>query len=160
MTIAFIGLGSNLEQPIQQLDNAITALRELRRSQLMKCSAYYGSTAIGPGSQPDYVNAVAQISTNLPAMALLNELHTIEEQQDRVREIRWGPRTIDLDILLYGENTVKEKQLTIPHPRLKERPFVIVPLFDIAPLLILPGGLALRYLLATTEQADLWRLNS
>ena len=158
MITIYIGLGSNLKQPAQQLNTAIDTLKHLPDSTLTNCSAYYASKAIGPGEQADYVNAVAELATTLTPLTLLHELQSIELAQGRQRTTRWGPRTLDLDILLYGNSVLDEAQLTVPHPRLKERNFVITPLHDIAPALVLPCGLALSALFTATSQTDLWRL--
>ena len=158
MITAYIGLGSNLMHPARQLDRAITALQRLPESALINCSAYYGSKAIGPGPQGDYANAVAALATTLSPLGLLDALQSIERQQGRTRTLRWGPRTLDLDILLYGSSVLDDAQLTLPHPRIYDRNFVIAPLFEIAPDLILPDGLALSALFASSSPHGLWRL--
>ena len=159
MTTTYIGLGSNLQQPVQQLDNAIRALQQLPKCTLVQCSSYYGSKAIGPGQQPDYVNAVARLSTSLSARALLGQLQRIEHRQGRKRDVHWGARTLDLDLLLYGTCVLQDRTLTLPHPRLRQRNFVVTPLFEIAPDLILPDGGTLVTLFANTSQENLWQLN-
>lgn len=147
-TRCYIGLGSNLEQPRQQLDRAHRALSELPGSELITCSSYYTTAAVGPGQQPDYQNAVAELTTTLPPLALLDELQRIENEQGRRREVRWGARTLDLDLLLYGDRALDSTRLTLPHPRLHERRFVLEPLAEIAPQLLLPSGLTTVQLLA------------
>ena len=139
-TTCYIGLGSNLQQPKQQLDRAVVALRNTEDTTVVKVSKYYTSAAIGPGSQPDYQNAVAKITTTLEPLALLDLLQTLENQQGRVRSMRWGARTLDLDLLLYGQLELCSPRLELPHPRLGERLFVLQPLLEIAPELILPDG--------------------
>ncbi|MDX9873673.1 MAG: 2-amino-4-hydroxy-6-hydroxymethyldihydropteridine diphosphokinase [Spongiibacteraceae bacterium] len=142
MAQAFIGLGSNLQQPAEQLRRALAALRTLPGTQLGAISSFYGNPAIGPGEQPDYVNAVAELHTTLEPMALLRRLQAIELAHGRVRTERWGARTLDLDLLLYDQQVIDEPDLTVPHPRLTERDFVLVPLAEIAPDLRLPDGSA------------------
>lgn len=140
MARAFIGLGSNLDQPACQLQAALRALRMLANSRLGAVSSFYGNPAIGPGDQPDYVNAVAELVTELMPDDLLRQLQRIELTQGRVRQERWGARTLDLDLLLYDDEIITQPNLTVPHPRLTERDFVLVPLAEIAPSLILPDG--------------------
>ncbi|OUS30273.1 2-amino-4-hydroxy-6-hydroxymethyldihydropteridine diphosphokinase [Gammaproteobacteria bacterium 45_16_T64] len=142
---AFIGLGSNLDTPLEQITQAIQAIGEIESTQVLARSPLYSSKAIGPGVQPDYVNGVLAITTALPAESLLRALQYIENQQGRVRgSVRWVARTLDLDILLFGEETVDTEVLCIPHPRMTERNFVLYPLRDlaseIAPALSMPNG--------------------
>ncbi len=160
MTITYIGLGSNLNQPARQLSSALDALNRLPATRLRQCSPFYRSTAIGPGEQPDYINAVAQLDTDLESTALLQQLQAIEQAHGRQRLLRWGPRTLDLDILLYADLIVETPTLQLPHPRIAERNFVIAPLYDICPALILPDGTPLRSLLDRVNQAGLQRLGS
>jgi 2-amino-4-hydroxy-6-hydroxymethyldihydropteridine diphosphokinase len=149
MTLALIGLGSNLAHPRRQLARAVAALRRLPRSSLVAVSPNYVTAPIGVhGAQPDYVNAVATIRTSLGARALLWHLNAIERRQRRRRPAaaRNAPRTLDLDLLLYGRRRIRLPHLTVPHPRMHERAFVLRPLADIAPAITLPGrGLARRY---------------
>jgi 2-amino-4-hydroxy-6-hydroxymethyldihydropteridine diphosphokinase len=147
MTQVFIGLGSNLEHPLQQVKTALTELADLPGTQLLSCSRLYRSRAIGP-EQPDYINAVALLETRLEPLALLDKLQQLEQEHHRVRREHWGPRTLDLDILLVGNKTLDHERLKVPHPYLTERNFVLYPLADIAPELILPSGVALSDLLA------------
>ena len=139
-TLCFIGLGSNLEQPRKQLDSALMALRSAPEITQLTASSYFTTAAIGPGQQPDYQNAVARFTTTLKALQLLDFLQKIETQQGRVRQLRWGARTLDLDLLLYGEETLNCERLTVPHPRIFERRFVLEPLSEIAPQLRFPDG--------------------
>lgn len=158
---AFIGLGSNLDHPRQQVEQGIAALAQLPDTQLQAVSPWYGSTAVGGDSgQPDYVNGVAQLHTRLPPLTLLHALQAIEYAQGRVRTVRWGARTLDLDLLLYDHHTATDPELTLPHPRLHERAFVLRPLADIAPDLTLPNGLAIRSLLDTVDTSGTWLLNA
>lgn len=128
---AFIGLGSNLEDPAKQVRRALEALNRVRGSRLVAVSGLYRSRPLGPPGQPDYVNAVAEVETLLPAHDLLEELQMIEAGQGRVRGERWGPRIIDLDILTYGDRRVEDDRLSIPHPGIASRPFVLLPLADL-----------------------------
>lgn len=131
---AHIGLGSNLDQPVQQIQHAVVALGRMPRSTLVRCSRLYRSAPLGPQDQPDYVNAVAAVDTELAALDLLAALQQIEQQQGRIRlGKKWGPRTLDLDIVLYGDQQIRERDLVIPHPHAHERDFVLVPLLEIAP---------------------------
>ena len=140
MAIAYIALGSNLHTPREQLKRALNALAQLPQTQLMAVSSFYRSKPLGPQDQPDYLNAVVEISTALSPLALLDELQRIENEQGRVRLRRWGERTLDLDILLYGDEIIQTERLTVPHYDMHNREFVIVPLAEIAPNLILPNG--------------------
>lgn len=148
-TACYIGLGSNLENPLQQLQNAISHLRAQSTISELQTSALYRSKAVGPGEQNDYLNAVALFKTTLDAHALLSLLQAIETKQGRVRLERWGARTLDLDMLLYGDQCINTATLTVPHPRMKERNFVLQPLLDLNPTLVLPDGTALKGLALT-----------
>lgn len=154
---AFIGLGSNLEDPSAQLERALQALDRLPESRLTATSALYQSRPVGP-PQPDYLNAVARLDTALPPLALLDQLQAIEDAQGRERKERWGPRTLDLDLLLYDQQTLTLDRLQLPHPELARRSFVLYPLADIAPDLTLPGGDTLKSLLKTCSHEGLQRL--
>lgn len=140
MVYAYIGLGSNLANPEGQLREALTALNQLNGSRLINVSPLYRSKPVGPQDQPDFINAVACLETQLDAHALLDQLQAIEQLHGRERLQHWGPRTLDLDILLYGEQTISTERLQVPHPYLTERSFVVIPLADIAPGLTLPQG--------------------
>lgn len=155
MTISYIALGSNLGNPAAQLACAIDTLAHTPRCKLIAQSPWYRSVAVGPGQQPDYINAVAQLETELSAQQLLRTLQAIEQTQGRERKQRWGARTLDLDILLYGDATVFEPDLTIPHPRLPDRNFVVYPLYDLTPDLALPCGTTIASLLARCPRQDL-----
>jgi 2-amino-4-hydroxy-6-hydroxymethyldihydropteridine diphosphokinase len=157
MTVGYIALGSNLGQPRQQLDSAITALRDHAQITLRSHSPWYRSKAVGPGEQPDYLNGVAVIETGLSARQLLDSLQEIEAAQGRERGERWGARTLDLDILLLGDECIESAELTLPHPRLRERNFVLYPLYDVAPELVLPCGTTLESLLARCPREGLQR---
>lgn len=140
MTESYIGLGSNLDNPARQLRRALTALKDAPGISLAGCSSFYRSKPMGPQDQPDFVNAVAVLESNLSARSLLARLHAIEDQQGRVRDgQRWGPRTLDLDLLLHGDEVIAEAELTVPHPGLARRNFVLLPLLELAPEIEIPG---------------------
>lgn len=156
---AFIGLGSNLEAPVAQVRRAIAALRQLPQTRLTAISHLYRSTPMGPAGQPDYINAVAMLDTRLEPLELLDALQAIEHDQGRVRGAeRWGPRTLDLDLLLYGTECIASERLQVPHPGLGERNFVLYPLAELSPELVLPDGRSMRQLLAATPREGLERL--
>lgn len=156
MTRVYVGIGSNLQQPIQQVQQALQALATLRESQLVAQSRLYHSAPMGPQVQPDYINAVACLETDLSSTELLQALHGIERAQGRVRDgSRWGPRTLDLDILLFGDESINQPDLVVPHPGLHERNFVLYPLHEIAPDLMIPGRGPLTLLLANCSAAGL-----
>ncbi len=156
MNTAYIALGSNLRCPAQQLRAAVRALSRLPGSRLVKISPVYRSKAIGPGAQPDYLNAVAALQTDLPPQQLLAALQEIERAQGRVRTERWGARTLDLDILLYGNRVISTPELTVPHPAMTRRSFVLYPLADLTGReLMLPDGTVLGTLVADCSGADL-----
>lgn len=158
MITAYIGIGSNLDNPRQHAQAAITALSALPLTTLITCSPWFGSTAMGPGEQPDYVNGVAALATALSPHELLWALQAIEQQHGRRRDQRWAARTLDLDILLYGDCCMNGPDLAIPHPRMLERPFVLHPLLAIAPELALPDGSLLRDHAARAGCEGLWPL--
>ncbi len=137
---AYIGLGSNLKNPLVQLKKAIAALNKLDDCAVDRCSPPYWSTAIGPGEQPDYLNAALRLQTQLDPATLLKAMQQIEKVQGRTRAVRWGARTLDLDLLLFDDLIINREHLTVPHPRLQERNFVVYPLHDLAPALRLPDG--------------------
>lgn len=154
--ISYIGIGSNQAAPVKQVQQAITALKGLPETRLINCSSLYGSTPMGPQDQPDYINAIAQLDTQLSALALLDELQKIELAQGRERKAnRWGPRTLDLDIILYGDEEINTPRLTIPHYGMKVREFVLYPLLEIAESLVLPDGTALSQLTAQCDKNGL-----
>lgn len=147
--MAYIGLGSNLDCPEDQIRNARLAIQGMPGVQEYAVSSLYRSPPMGPKNQPDFVNAVMAVETILSAEYLLHGLHEIERNQGRTRnEERWGARTLDLDLLLYGERKIKTAKLTIPHYGIAERSFVLYPLFEIAPDIAVPGKGTVRYLLS------------
>ena len=147
MTTVFVALGSNLDNPRRQIERAISALAKHPQLHRVEISPLYSSQAIGPGAQPDYCNAVAQLDTDLKPEPLLDLLQAQEDQQGRVRTERWGPRTLDLDIVLYGQRSVHSARLSIPHPRLHERAFVLLPLADLTGNQLLIKGKTVSQLL-------------
>ena len=136
---AYIGLGSNEADPPRQLDAALDAIAGLMGTQLRLVSPRYVSAPFGPVPQPDFLNGVAAVHTLMSPAELLQALHAIEAAQGRRRSIRWGPRTLDLDLLLHGDTRVDSPILTLPHPGILQRNFVLYPLRDIAPELEIPG---------------------
>ena len=146
MSTVYIALGSNLNMPIQQLKLAIQAMADLPDTEIKKVSSLYQSQPLGPQDQPDYVNAVACLETGLSPLVLLDALQNIENGQGRIRLRRWGERTLDLDILLYDNQIIHNERLTVPHYDMQNREFVIVPLYEISPELILPDGVSLQQL--------------
>ena len=147
-TTAYIGIGSNLDGPVEQVKRALRSLAALAETRLTGYSPLYRNPAMGCAEQPDYVNAVAAIETRLGSHELLAEMQAIESRQGRVRgDVRWPSRTIDLDLLMYGNMRIADERLTVPHPGLCERAFVLYPLADIAPGLDVPGSGPLAELL-------------
>jgi 2-amino-4-hydroxy-6-hydroxymethyldihydropteridine diphosphokinase len=136
---AYIALGSNLSDPLAQVEGGIEELAMLRDTRLGAVSSLYRTAPVGIVDQPDFINAVAMIETELTPRELLDELLGIERRYARVRGLKNGPRTLDLDIVLYGDATHADDALTIPHPRMHERAFVLVPLAEIAPDAVVPG---------------------
>lgn len=131
MVDAFIGIGSNLQNPVDQVKKAISALESLPDSRLVSVSSLYASKPQGPQDQPDFVNAVARLETGLSASNLLCALQSIEKKQGKVKKRHWGERLIDLDILLYDAVTIDTPELVIPHPELTNRDFVLLPLAEL-----------------------------
>ncbi len=160
MTHCFIGLGSNLEQPLQQVSRAVDELARIAGCQLLGHSPWYRSKAVGPGDQPDYINGVAALDCQLAPIALLDQLQAIENTHLRRRVEHWGPRTLDLDLLLYGEQQIAQPRLTVPHPLMLERNFVLYPLHDLAPELQLPDGTLLASLLDYCPKGELQIITS
>ena len=138
-TTAFVGLGSNLNSPRAQIENAFELLGAIAGTQLIDRSSLYRSSPYGSVVQADFVNAVAHLSTDLDAPSLLRRMQDIEISQGRVRGVHWGPRTLDLDLLVFGDQEIDEQDLTVPHPGIAERNFVLLPLREIAPELDIPG---------------------
>ena len=131
METAFISLGSNLSHPLKHILDASCEIDELDNVTLSKLSSLYKTKPVGPQNQNDYINAVAMIKTKLTPMNLLLELQKIEKKHQRIRSIKWGPRSLDLDILLFGKLVMNTRVLTIPHPELVKREFVLIPLLEV-----------------------------
>jgi len=147
MTTAYIGLGSNLSEPIEQVKNAVKQIEKIAQSQVTAVSSLYLSKPMGPQDQDDYINAIIALNTSLSAIELLNALQAIENEAGRVRkENRWGARILDLDIILFGNEVINSERLTIPHYGMEEREFVLLPLVEIAPSLQLPNGKSVKLL--------------
>lgn len=136
---AYIGLGSNLDDPEAHVSRALTELDTLEGCRLCRASSLYASSPMGPADQPDYVNAVAEICTQLAAEALLEQLQMLEARHEREPAIHWGPRTLDLDLLLYGNTVIETSRLSVPHPGAAGRPFVLYPLAELDSTLVIPG---------------------
>ncbi|MET0120893.1 MAG: 2-amino-4-hydroxy-6-hydroxymethyldihydropteridine diphosphokinase [Candidatus Thiodiazotropha sp. 6PLUC9] len=140
MVVAYIGLGSNLDLPRRQVERALAELARLDGAHLDGHSSLYRSQPVGPQDQPDFINAVARLSTTLEAEILLDALQALEQSHHRIRGERWGPRSLDLDLLLYGDQIIKTHRLKVPHPEIARRSFVLLPLKEIAPEdLYIPG---------------------
>ena len=131
MITCYLGLGSNLRTPERQLRQAFELIRKLPRTAVINISDLYFNPAVGRRSQPRYCNCAIKLATSLPPLTLLRHCLTIEKKQQRTRKVHWGARTLDIDILLYGNQTIHHKDLTIPHPRMREREFVLMPLSSI-----------------------------
>ena len=137
-SIVFLGLGSNQNSPIIQINQAIAELANLLKTTLLAQSSLYHSKPLGPQDQPDFINAVVKLETELAPMDLLKACQALERQHGRIKTRHWGERTLDIDILLYGDQLIDLPELTIPHPEMMNRAFVLQPLAEIAPELILP----------------------
>ncbi|MDF2446421.1 MAG: 2-amino-4-hydroxy-6-hydroxymethyldihydropteridine pyrophosphokinae [Moraxellaceae bacterium] len=155
---AFIGLGSNLGDAAATLRSAVACLRKLPGSRVTGLSSLYRSTPLGPPGQDDYLNAVARLETVLTPHSLLQALHIIEDRHGRVRQQRWGARTLDLDLLLYGNDVITSPDLTLPHPEMLNRNFVLIPLLDIAPDQALPDGRRVREASTASDRSGLSEL--
>lgn len=155
---AFIALGSNLDEPQRRIAAGFAELEGLPQTRLLRRSSLYRSAPVGYADQPDFINAVASIETGLGAQELLLALLAVERRHGRVREFPNAPRTLDLDIVLYGDLVVHEHGLTIPHPRMHERAFVMVPLAEIAPDCVVPGRGRVSELLAAVDAGSVLRL--
>ncbi|RUO58932.1 2-amino-4-hydroxy-6-hydroxymethyldihydropteridine diphosphokinase [Pseudidiomarina marina] len=158
MAKVYIALGANLGNPVETLKDAILSLSGLPQFQFVRSSSLYTSTPMGPSDQPDYVNAVACAETSLAPLDLLDLLQALESQFGRQRIRHWGPRTLDLDILLYDDLTIDDPRLRIPHPGMTERDFVLVPLAELEPELTLPDGRTIASLLANMTHHDLEKI--
>jgi 2-amino-4-hydroxy-6-hydroxymethyldihydropteridine diphosphokinase len=157
MTVAYVGLGSNIGEPRRQLDAAIEQLKKLPGTDFVLASGFYKSAPQGYLDQPDFLNAVARLDTLLSAEQLLENLQKIEQRQGRERSFAGAPRTLDLDLLLYGSQRIDSPRLTVPHPRMHERAFVLEPLIELAPEIAIPGRGAARELLAACRDQKVER---
>ena len=156
--LAYIGLGSNLKDPKAQIKRALASLSNNDGAKLINVSSFYESKPLLEIPGPNYLNAVCKIETKLSAIDLLDLCQEIEESQQRVREVKWGSRTIDLDILLYGEQVISNKRLSIPHPEAINRAFVLVPLFEIEPSIKFPLLGPIKDLLDRINKLDVNKL--
>lgn len=138
-TVCYIGIGSNLQDPLSQCRKSIAALTNPLTTTVYKVSSYYQSEPLGPADQPRYINLVAQLGTTLKPLELLDFLQAIEHSQGRVRGRRWGERTLDLDLLLYADKQINCARLSVPHPGITQRSFVLLPLLEIDPKIHIPG---------------------
>ncbi|WP_100639283.1 2-amino-4-hydroxy-6-hydroxymethyldihydropteridine diphosphokinase [Marinobacter salexigens] len=157
-TDAFIGLGSNLQEPAAQLARAVAELAALPETTLIAQSPFYASSPVGPQDQPDFVNGAAWISTELGPHALLDQLQAIEQAHGRERLKHWGPRTLDLDLLVFGNQVLDDDRLTVPHRELPNRNFALQPLLDLKPDLKLPDGTTIANLRAQCPDNRLRKL--
>lgn len=149
---AYIGLGSNLDNPVEQINSSLAAMGAHPGIRIQRVSSFYRNPPMGPQDQPDYINGVAEISVDLSAEELLDVLIEIENDHGRVRKgDRWGPRVLDLDILLFGEEYIETGRLIVPHPGIAKRSFVLQPLAEIAPDLVIPGLGAVENLLKKAD---------
>lgn len=158
----YIGLGSNLESPIEQVQQALQELAALPLSRRLASSSLYATPPIGPQDQPDFINAVACLETHLSPLALLDQLQALEQRHRRRRLRHWGPRTLDLDLLLYGEHTLQRPRLTVPHRQMHDRAFVLVPLAEVATALRQPITLyrqPLEHWLSRVDVSDIRRVS-
>lgn len=159
MKTVFIGLGSNLEQPLSQIQEAIGFIDKQADLTLVNISNFYSSAPMGPKDQPDYINAVAEVTTSLSAEKLLDVLQEIENKQGRLRSERWGARTLDLDILLFSDEVINSERLTVPHVGIAERNFVLYPLYDLVDSnFCIPNLGTVKELLIDCPDTDLKRL--
>lgn len=156
MTLAFIALGSNQASPLEQVAQALDAIAAIPHSRVVATSSYYRTPPLGPQDQPDYLNAAVALETDLSAEELLDHTQRIELEQGRVRKAeRWGPRTLDLDLMLFGAETIATPRLTVPHYDMKNRAFMLVPLLEIAPDCAFPNGERAAGVLATLSRAGI-----
>ena len=158
MTIAYIGLGSNLAEPRSQVERAVQELGAVPHSHVIARSSLYRSAPVGYAAQPDFINAVAALDTALEAHVLLRELQAIEARHKRARSFANAPRTLDLDLLLFGDQRISDAELVVPHPRMHERAFVLEPLVEIAPDAQIPGKGGAQALLAGCRDQTVERI--
>jgi 2-amino-4-hydroxy-6-hydroxymethyldihydropteridine diphosphokinase len=157
---AFVGLGANLDDPLAQVVQGLAELDAIPQTRVTDRSPLYRTAPVGYADQPAFVNAVARLESSLGAHALLRAMQAIEERHGRRRTFANAPRTLDLDLLLYDEQCFDDDELTLPHPRMHERAFVLVPLADIAPRLRIPGRGALQDLLGRLDRSGVERIGA
>lgn len=154
VTRAYVALGANIGEPVKHLRAAVDDLGALAGTRVVARSSLYRSAPVGLLNQPDFINAVVAVDTEMPALALLHQLLAIEARHGRVRSVPNAPRTLDLDLLLYGELQMQEAELTLPHPRMHQRAFVLLPLLEVAPDIVLPAlGHGQDFLPSVADQA-------
>jgi 2-amino-4-hydroxy-6-hydroxymethyldihydropteridine diphosphokinase len=159
VTVAFVGLGANLAAPERQVRAAFLQLDAIPHTRLVRSSSLYRSQPLGYAAQPQFVNAVAQLETGLPAARLLAELQAIEARHGRSRSFANAPRTLDLDLLLFGDAVIDTEELKLPHPRMHERAFVLIPLLEVAPQTRIPGRGELKKLLEQCKDQGVEKLD-
>ena len=158
--IGFIGLGANLGDPVATLSSALTQIAELAHVELLACSSFYDSVPMGPSEQPNYTNAVCKISTTLDGLSLLKQLQHIEQTHGRIRSgEHWGPRTLDLDLLILGKQTYHTDELTLPHYGMRSREFVLVPMFELQPELLMPDNTPIAKWVSECDVSQLRRIS-
>lgn len=158
MTRVYIAIGSNLASPLEQVNAALAALAEIPDSQIVAVSPFYRTPPLGPQDQPDYLNAAVALDTDLAPETLLDHTQRIELQQGRERKAhRWGPRTLDLDIMLFGDRQIATPRLTVPHYDMKNRAFMLLPLVHIAPDVCFPDGVKVADFLANLDPSGISR---
>lgn len=152
---AYLALGSNLNNPVQQLLDCCQTLKQHPKIDFIQHSSFYQTPPLGPQDQQDFINAVVQIQTSLTPEQLLQTTQQIEKDQQRIKTRHWGPRTLDIDILLYEQLNYQSPNLSIPHKEMTKRNFVIIPLAEISPKLILPDGTSLTEILSKQDQNNI-----
>jgi len=158
VTRVYIAIGSNLASPLEQVNAALAALAEIPDSQIVAVSPFYRTPPLGPQDQPDYLNAAVALDTDLAPETLLDHTQRIELQQGRERKAhRWGPRTLDLDIMLFGDRQIATPRLTVPHYDMKNRAFMLLPLVHIAPDVCFPDGVKVANILANLDPSGISR---
>lgn len=155
MSRALVALGGNLDDPVRRLPRVMAELDELPRTQLLRASSLYRTAPVGHADQPDFINAVALVETALPPPALMAELLAMEARHGRRRGARNGPRTLDLDLLLYDDRVLDDSFVTLPHPRMHQRAFVLTPLLEIMPEAVIPRHGGIQPLLAACADKDM-----
>jgi 2-amino-4-hydroxy-6-hydroxymethyldihydropteridine diphosphokinase len=158
VTLAYVGIGSNLEEPRRQVEQAFEELKTIERTTLLRRSSLYRSAPVGYSDQPQFINAVAALDTALGPERLLDQLQAIEARHGRLRSFANAPRTLDLDLLLYGTQTIRSPRLTVPHPRMHERAFVLRPLLELDPQAEIPGKGSAAQLLAGCSTQEVQRI--